>query len=92
MVAGFAGLMLLGVFERRLAWASALSGAILFLSYGMGRTVGVVVDGSPGPAILQGIASEFLFGTLLAVGLVGSAWRGAGDQMGRDAGGPDSSA
>ncbi len=70
VVVGFGLLTLLGIFVRRLTFTSTVAATVLFLSYGFARLLGLVMDGDPGPAIMQGIAFEFLLGGVGAAALI----------------------
>lgn len=62
MVAG----VVVGLGAFRHAWSHISVGvaALIFLSLGLGRLVGIALDGSPGPDVLQGMAIELALGGL----------------------------
>ncbi len=79
MVAGF----VVGLGTRRHAWSRASVGlaAMVFLSLGLARLLGIVLDGSPGADILQGLATELAFGCLALYAL--RRYGGGAAQLGR---------
>jgi hypothetical protein len=54
----------LGAFRHAWARTSATLAAMVFLSLGLGRLLGIVLDGSPGAEVIQGMAIELVFGSL----------------------------
>ena len=54
----------LGAFRPAWSRASVALAALVFLSLGLARLLGLAVDGSPGPGVVQGMALELGFGTL----------------------------
>ena len=62
MVSGlFVGL---GAFLPAWSRTSVLLAVMVFLPLGLGRMVGLVLDGSPGAGVIQGMAIELVFGVL----------------------------
>lgn len=57
----------LGAFRPDWSRTSVILAAVVFLSLGLGRLLGVALDGSPGTEILQGMAIELFFGALALV-------------------------
>lgn len=65
------GLVLLAAVARaRLTETALVTGALLYLSYAAGRTVGLVADGRPGSGLLVAGAVELALGIACAVTLV----------------------
>ena len=62
MVSGF--IVGLGVFRHDWSRTSVLLAALVFLSLGLARLLGIAIDGSPGAEVIQGMAIELLFGGL----------------------------
>ena len=54
----------LGAFRHAWSRTSVMLAALVFLSLGLGRLLGIAVDGSPGADVLQGMAIELVFGGL----------------------------
>ena len=54
-IVGFGLLIILGAFKRKLAYTSTIAAVTVYLSYGIARVIGLVVDGNPGDKVLQGI-------------------------------------
>lgn len=57
----------LGIFRQSWAQTSIVLAAVVFLSLGLGRLLGVVLDGSPGADIIQGMVIELILGALALV-------------------------
>jgi hypothetical protein len=55
-------LIALGAFVHRLAFMSALVGAVVYLSYVAARLLSLAVDGRPGPSVLGALAAELVLG------------------------------
>ncbi len=64
IVIGFGIVIVLGVFSQRLSYISTIVSVVIFLSFGIARTIGIAVDGYPGKKLIQGIIFEFVFGLL----------------------------
>jgi len=64
VVVGTGILIMLGAFFSKLTFTSTLLTAVVFLSFGFARLLGIAIDGMPGPEIVQGIIFEFVFGIL----------------------------
>ena len=62
MVSGF--VVSLGVFLNVWSRTSVVLAAMVFLSLGLGRLMGIALDGSPGAGVIQGMAIELVFGVL----------------------------
>lgn len=60
----------LGVFVRRLAFTSALVGAIAYLSYVAARVISIATEGMPGPTVLAAMAAELTLGLACLVVLL----------------------
>jgi hypothetical protein len=62
MASGF----VVGLGAFRPAWSrrSVALAAMVFLSLGLGRLLGVVMDGSPGEGVIKGMMIELVFGGL----------------------------
>jgi hypothetical protein len=43
---------------------------VFFFGFGIARLIGVAFDGNPGSALLTGIITEFVFGTLALFALI----------------------
>jgi len=65
-VLGFGSLILLGAFIQKLSYTSTIAAIVLFLGFGVARSIGFAMDGDPGEGVIQGIIIEFVFG-LIAV-------------------------
>jgi hypothetical protein len=57
-------IVLLGAFRASWTFTSTVLGAVVFLSLGLGRVVGVVLDGVPNREVVQGMVIELVFGVL----------------------------
>lgn len=57
----------LGAFRHAWSRISVVVAAVVFLSLGLGRLLGVALDGSPGPEVLQGMGIELVLGGLALV-------------------------
>jgi hypothetical protein len=54
----------LGAFQHVWSRTSVLLAAMVFLPLGLGRLLGLALDGSPGAGVIQGMAIELVFGVL----------------------------
>ena len=54
----------LGAFRHAWSRTSVLLAAVVFLSLGLARLLGIALDGSPGDGVIQGMAIELVFGGL----------------------------
>ena len=54
----------LGAFRNTWSRTSVVLAAVVFLSLGLARVLGIVLDGSPGAEILKGMAIELVCGGL----------------------------
>jgi len=54
----------LGAFQHAWSRTSVLLAAMFFLPLGLGRLMGLALDGSPGAGVIQGMAIELVFGFL----------------------------
>ncbi len=54
----------LGAFRRAWSRTSVVLAAIVFLSLGLARLLGIALDGSPGVGVIQGMTIELIFGGL----------------------------
>lgn len=54
----------LGALRQEWSRASVLLAALVFLSLGMGRLLGIALDGAPGAEVLQGMTVELVLGGL----------------------------
>ena len=70
VVVGYALVILFGVSQPSLRFTAALVAPVLFLSFLGGRLVGVVLDGTPGPELVQGMLAELLLGGLSMLAFV----------------------
>lgn len=61
---GLGALILGGAFRSALARTATTISALLYLSYGSGRLVSLLVDGAPSPDLLGAMAIEFVLGAL----------------------------
>jgi hypothetical protein len=57
----------LGAFRHAWSRTSVVLAAVVFLSLGLARLLGIAVDGSPGADIIRGMALELVFGGLALV-------------------------
>lgn len=62
MVSGL--VVALGAFRHAWSRTSVVLAAVVFLSLVLGRLTGIVIDGSPGVEVLQGMAIELVLGVL----------------------------
>lgn len=69
----------LGAFRRSWSRTSAMLAAMVFLSLGLARLLGIGLDGSPGAEVIQGMAIELVLGGLALFALVryGTETRGS---------------
>lgn len=58
--------LVVGLGASRHAWSriSVVLAAMAFLSLGLARLLGIALDGSPGPEVIQGMAIELVLGGL----------------------------
>jgi hypothetical protein len=64
-VIAFSGLVVgLGAFRHAWSPTSVVLAAVVFLSLGVGRLLGIAFDGSPGAGVIQGMTTELVFGGL----------------------------
>ena len=54
----------LGVFRHAWSRSSVMLAALVFLSFGLARLLGIALDGSPGAEVIQGMAIELVLGGL----------------------------
>ena len=54
----------LGAFRHAWSRTSVVLAAVVFLSLGLGRLMGIALDGFPGAEVIQGMAIELVFGVL----------------------------
>ena len=54
----------LGAFLQARSRTSILLAVMVFLPLGLGRLMGLALDGSPGAGVIQGMAIELVFGVL----------------------------
>jgi hypothetical protein len=73
--------LIVGLGALRHAWTriSVVLAVVIFLSLGMGRLLGIALDGSPGAEVIQGMAIELVCGGLALFALF-KYW-GAGDPV-----------
>lgn len=62
-------LILSGAFISKLAFASTLIGALLYLSYGLSRILSMAIDGMPDDRLVQATALELVIGLACIVAL-----------------------
>jgi len=77
--------IVVGLGAVRPAWSrtSVALAAVVFLSLGLGRLLGVALDGSPGADVIQGMAIELILGGLAL--FVSFKYRDGNAQLGRSA-------
>jgi hypothetical protein len=61
-IVGFGILIVLGVFNKRLTYTSAIMGPVLYLGYGVARLLSFTIDGYPGEMAIVGMIGEFVVG------------------------------
>lgn len=61
--------ILIGAFYSGWKYISVLLAAIVFLSYGIGRVLGILVDGVPVPGLLVAMIVELVIGVVAAFSL-----------------------
>lgn len=54
----------LGAFRHAWSRTSVVLAAVVFLSLGLGRLMGMAIDGFPGAEVIQGMAIELVLGVL----------------------------
>ena len=54
----------LGAFRHAWSRTSVVLAAVVFLSFGLARLLGIALDGSPGQEVIQGMATELVMGGL----------------------------
>ena len=81
MVSGF--VVVLGALRDVWSRISVVVAAVVFLSLGLGRLLGIALDGSPGADVIQGMAIELVFGLLALVAFF--KYRDSDAQSGRAA-------
>ena len=61
--------LVVGLGALRHAWSrtSVVLAAVVFLSLGLGRLLGVVLDGAPGADVIQGMVIELVLGVVALV-------------------------
>ena len=57
-------LILLGAFFNKLSYTSILVSVVVYLSFAIGRVIGILVDGFPSEGLIIALALEFIFGLL----------------------------
>lgn len=57
----------LGAFRHAWSRTSVVLAAVVFLSAGLARLLGIALDGPPGAEVIQGMAIELVFGVLALV-------------------------
>lgn len=57
----------LGALRPRWSRTAVVLAAVVFLALGLGRLLGIALDGSPGAEVLQGMVIELVFGVLALV-------------------------
>jgi hypothetical protein len=57
-------IVVLGAFRHTWARTSVVLAAVVFSSLGLGRLLGIALDGSPGGGVIQGMVIELVFGGL----------------------------
>jgi hypothetical protein len=62
MVSGF--VVALGALRHAWSRTSVVLAAVVFSSLGLGRLLGIALDGSPGTEVMKGMAIELVFGGL----------------------------
>lgn len=62
-------LLVTGGFLRTLTAPAAIAGAVVYLGYGLGRIVSVVMDGVPSSTLVAATAAEFVIGLALLLTL-----------------------
>jgi hypothetical protein len=65
VVVGLGLLVLRGAFSAEAVRTSVFAALVVFFGFASARLVGLVLDGNPGDAVLTGIASEVIMGTLI---------------------------
>jgi hypothetical protein len=56
-----------GAIRSAAARPSVALAALIFLSLGLGRLLGLILDGSPGRGVIQGMSIELAFGALALI-------------------------
>ena len=57
-------IILLGTFINQIRIFSLVIAILVFIGFGIGRIISVMVDGKPNKQIIQGLIFEFVFGAL----------------------------
>jgi len=70
LILGSGIIIMSGVFSARMRFTSTLLAALVFLSFGFARLLGVALDGVPGEMLVQGIIGEFVMGSIALVALL----------------------
>jgi hypothetical protein len=62
LVAGI--LILLGAFISRMAYTSILLSSLFYLTYGLSRVLGIMIDGVPGESLVIATIAELIIGLI----------------------------
>ena len=57
-------IVLLGAFRPQRSFVSIVLAAVIFVSFGVARLLGIALDGAPPSRIIQGMVTELVFGAL----------------------------
>jgi hypothetical protein len=57
-------IVLLGAFRPQWSFVSIVLAAVIFVSFGAARLLGIVLDGLPPRGVIQGMVTELVFGAL----------------------------
>jgi hypothetical protein len=57
-------IVLLGAFRPRWSFVSIVLAAVIFVSFGVARLLGIALDGAPPSGTIKGMAVELVFGAL----------------------------
>jgi hypothetical protein len=63
-VAVSGAIVLVGAFRPKWSFVSIVLAAVIFVSFGVARLLGIAVDGPPPSGVIQGMVTELVFGTL----------------------------